>query len=535
MATRKQFMQQSAALAIGAWLFARCTNGESKSIPVSDSDQDAAIGHRLRDMQFPEPSAVEEVGVIIIGSGVSGLSAARTLSQSQFSDAIVLELSKRVGGNAASGAIGEMRFPLGAHYLPVVNPTNVDLIAFLRESEIITSIDAAGVPTYREEYLVHSPDERIFMRGQWHDGLIALKHLGAEDHLQFEQFTRAMDSFRDRKGNDGLYVFDLPLRKCSADTTHDELDSMTMKEWMTQQGWNSEYLLWLVDYACRDDFGAGVDEVSAWAGIHYYAARRGNGAHVDRNDVLSWPEGNGFLVDRLNEQHQIPIRHQQLVYAVNKTDHNFEVLVYDVPNDRSIRYRCKAVIGALPLYLATRFSVYSETQVPELQYAPWLVANIHFNDPNGELFNFESYWDNVLYNSPSLGYIQSGHQRFHAHFQEGVMTYYYALQGSDEREVRKSMREKSLDQWIEEVFADLSTAHPKLRNYVKSAEIKLWGHAMLKPLVGSMRGAVKAWRSASPEVGYFVAHSDCGGLSLFEEAFDSGRQAALQTLKYIKA
>ena len=535
MGTRKEFIQQSAALALGSWLLSRCTSGTGESIPVRDADRDAAVGHRLRDMQFPAPTRDESVDVIVVGGGVAGLSAARTLTQNHCKRAVVLELSSRLGGNAACGAIGEMRYPLGAHYLPVVNLANSDLIEFLRESGVIQGFDAQGWPAYREDYLVQAPDERLFMRGQWHEGLIARKHFGAEEAQQFERFMKTMDGFRELKGSDGQWMFDLPLRQCSSDQSLDALDALSMSDWMEQEGYTNAYIKWLVDYSCRDDFGAGIQEVSAWAAIHYYAARRGVGQHVDRNDVMTWPEGNGFLVERLNEQHEIPIRHLQLVYAVNKNEQGFEVLVYDVPNDCSVRWQCRAVIGALPLYLATRYAVYGDSPIGELHYAPWLVANMHFKDPQGELFDYQSHWDNVLYDSKALGYIQSGHQRLHAHLQEGVMTYYWALQGSDEREVRKTMRDKTLEHWSQEIMQDLEVAHPHLRRYIQSVEIKLWGHAMLKPLVGTMRGSASKWRSTSPVLGYFPAHSDCGGLSLFEEAFDRGRQAALQTIRYLCA
>jgi hypothetical protein len=49
---------------------------------------------------------------------------------------------------------------------------------------------------------------------------------------------------------------------------------MTMLQWCAQDGYTAQPLLNYIDYCCRDDFGLGIKEVSAWAGIHYFAARK---------------------------------------------------------------------------------------------------------------------------------------------------------------------------------------------------------------------------------------------------------------------
>jgi hypothetical protein len=40
-------------------------------------------------------------------------------------------------------------------------------------------------------------------------------------------------------------------------------------------GLTDPHLRWYLDYCCRDDYGAGIATVSAWAGIHYFASRHG--------------------------------------------------------------------------------------------------------------------------------------------------------------------------------------------------------------------------------------------------------------------
>ena len=57
-----------------------------------------------------------------------------------------------------------------------------------------------------------------------------------------------------------------------------------------------------VRYSCRDDYGTEPHEVSAWAGVHYWAGRRGVAANCAGDAVLTWPEGNGYLVGRMAER-----------------------------------------------------------------------------------------------------------------------------------------------------------------------------------------------------------------------------------------
>ena len=47
-----------------------------------------------------------------------------------------------------------------------------------------------------------------------------------------------------------------------------------MTDWMASQRFDSAPLRWYVNYACRDDYGASLADVSAWSGLFYFAARK---------------------------------------------------------------------------------------------------------------------------------------------------------------------------------------------------------------------------------------------------------------------
>jgi hypothetical protein len=531
--SRREFIAHSAALTLGLWLSSCWAEKRFSRLTVSNADQDASLGHRLRTMDFPTPGAIEEVATLIIGAGVSGLTAARELERQGYKDYRVVELSQRLGGNAASTTLGGMHAPLGAHYLPLVNNHNSELMAFLQEIGMISGLDAEGLPIYHEEHIIHAPNERLFIKGTWEEGLIPQRYMAQKDAEQFKRFLTAMDVFRNAKGSDGAYVFDLPMRACTKDTEWNQLDTLSMAQWLQQEGYDSEFLWWYINYSCRDDFGSTVEETSAWAGIHYFACRKGQGSGLDRNDVLTWPEGNARLVQALCKDISNPVEFGNLVYDIKSNDRSVDVFVYQQNLQQSVILRCKSVIGALPFYLSSRYEIYRSFPKFTGRYAPWVVANIWIKEGDQGIFKDHTFWDNVVYGAPSLGYIQSGHQLLQQHQHERLLTYYWALTGGEEKNLRQLMHERTMEDWSKLIIDELRLAHPDIESTIEKIELKFWGHAMLKPLVGHVKSIERIRWQESPCPGYFAAHSDHGGMSLFEEAFDQGLHAARECLQYL--
>src|SRR6266850_2587837 len=130
-----------------------------------------ARGHRVRDGFLPTPESWQDVAVAILGGGVAGLSAAWALDRAGLRDFVVLELEDTPGGTARSGADAVTPYPWGAHYVPVPSPDNRPLIALLDEVGAIAGRDERGQPIYAEDVLCRDPQERVFFRGEWYEGL----------------------------------------------------------------------------------------------------------------------------------------------------------------------------------------------------------------------------------------------------------------------------------------------------------------------------------------------------------------------------
>ena len=150
--------------------------------------------------------------------------------------------------------------------------------------------------------LCHSPQERLFIEGGWRDGLLPpIEALRAAERAPTLAEYRAFSAAVAAAGDDG--AFEIPTARSRWSDALAALDRVTFAAWLDTHGFAAPALRWYLDYCCRDDYGAGAAQVSAWAGLHYFASRHGFRAPGDgppeRDGVLTWPEGNAWLAERL--------------------------------------------------------------------------------------------------------------------------------------------------------------------------------------------------------------------------------------------
>lgn len=488
----------------------------------------SAAGHRLRDMKFPEPSEIIEHDVVIAGGGIAGLSAARWLKMNGRRDVVLLELAENEGGNSAWGANEVSEYPWGAHYLPVPDPALRELMDFLEQAGIVKEYNEQGLPVFNEFYLCHDPEERLFIHGRWQEGLIPQMGVPEADRKEIERFLALMNAMKAEKGKDGKNAFAIPVDHSSTDEEFTSLDKITMKEYMKQHGFASPYLYWYVDYGCRDDYGTPCDQTSAWAGIHYFASRRGAAANADPNTVLTWPEGNGFLVKHLRSGIASMIRSNCIVFRVETKGEKTRVDYFDLKAGISKRIIANKCIVATPQFITGRI-VNSSVDRSSFTYSPWMVANITVKDLP-ERPGFPLCWDNVFYDSSSVGYVNSTHQHINRQLQKQVLTYYLPLTANDPRTERMQAYNRTHNDWTKMILDDLYRPHTGIEQVIENIDVWVWGHAMIRPVPGLIWSEARAEAARPHEGKIFFAHSDLGGISIFEEAFYQGIRAAREVL-----
>jgi hypothetical protein len=503
---------------------------KTRRFPGAIIGASVSAGHRLRTGNFPVPSETIEKRVVIIGGGIAGLAAARRLDQRDQSDFLLIELERQPGGNAASGRNAVSAYPWGAHYVPLPNDESAEVLALFEELGIIRGHDANGSPVYDEEFLCADPMERLFDAGRWQEGLLPQIGITENDRRQYENFFARMESFRSMRGSDERPAFAIPIDLSSRDTALLALDRKTMAEWMTEQGWDSVPLRWHVDYSCRDDYGAGIAQVSAWAGVHYFASRRGRAANADRDAVVTWPEGNGWIAKKLAAPCATRTQSGAVVFNIQHTDDAVIVDYLEVERERSVRVKTHGVVCAAPRFVAHRM-IRDLPDGNDAVYSPWMVANITLDQlPAG--FGTPLAWDNVARSSDSLGYVVATHQNVHPVPHETVITHYWPLDAAAPADERQRALARTHADWCERIVADLDRVHPGIHSHVRNIDVWVWGHGMVRPVPGFIWGdARQKMQQAQGRIVF--AHSDMSGISIFEEAFTRGTQAADGLLQLI--
>lgn len=494
------------------------------------------VGHRLRDAWYERASGEpERVGVAIVGAGPAGLSAGWRLARSEFRDYRIFDLEPVVGGTSTYGTDGIVPYPWGAHYVPVPLEDNRALRILLDEMGILVPKAGAPLsdspPTARERFRIREPEERLFIDGLWQAGLFPAAGASPQDWAELRAFEQRVDHWVDVKDGQGRRAFALPIRTASDDARFAELDRVSAAEWLKRQGIRSSRVLWYLDLACRDDYGLNLEQTSAWALLFYFCARRRAGGGGSQ-PFVSWPEGNGRLVQHLARHSEGRIRTGSLVTDVVPEEHQVRLAVYDAVTGKLQPIVAEHVILALPQFVAGRvLRPWRDKRPPhlaEFSYGPWLVANLHLKESPKQR-GAPLAWDNVLFDSPSLGYVSARHQALRD-LGPDVWTYYLPLTGADPSQERKRLLDGDHATWSRAVMADLSQAHPDLDDQLERIDLYKWGHGMVRPTPGFMLGAARRTAvNASLERVHF-AHSDLSGIALFEEAQDRGVLAAERVL-----
>jgi hypothetical protein len=517
--SRREFV----GLTLGGLMLAACgIKPSTQKIPGKLIETGSALGHMFRDNKFPAPVRTEHQPIVVIGGGIAGLSACRKLALSGIKDFVLLELENELGGNSVSGKNDICSFPWAAHYLPLPNPGLEELNSFLEEAKIIKGYDAKGLPIIEETYLCFAPHERLFINGVWQDDLTPEYGLSPADRNEIAAFFKVANAYREQTGADGKPAFAIPIDASSADESIRALDKISMADFLRQHNWTSPYLHWYLNYCCCDDYGTSLEFTSAWAGIHYFASRRGIASNAEQGTVITWPEGNAFLATKLKTHSENNSRKGHVAFKIETSEKEVSISCYDSIKKESYKIIADRVICATPQFVRGRLF---QQPIHDVSYSPWVVANLSVTDwPDGN--GQQLSWDNVIYGSQSLGYVDASHQLIRASEKRRVLTFYFPFTESSPDEARKLLRSMDHEQLSKLIVDEISKAHPTAAEAIDSIDIRVWGHAMVRPTKEYIWGTKRQELKKPLNGTVFFAHSDLSGVSIFEEAFYQGLRAA---------
>jgi hypothetical protein len=491
---RRKFLSAGSAALIGLSL------KSDQKISGSFVNDSLAAGHLLRDHRpFPSPKKTVRMPVVIIGGGISGLSAAWRFHKKGFQDYLILEMNEKAGGNARWDENEITAYPWAAHYVPVPGLRST----YVRE--LFTDLGVLNDGVWNDRYLVFAPQERLFLYGRWQDGIEPAVGLTQKDRDQFQKLEELLEKFR----ASGEFTIPLELGLSKKFTY---LDQISFADWLSSQGLDSRPLHWYMNYACRDDYGALAAETSAWAGIHYFASRE-----AEEKGPLTWPEGNGWITRRLLELVGNKVLTGQMVHRIVPTRHGVTVLAGET------QYEAEFAIFSAPTFLLP-YLVDGYPTPKTFVYSPWLTANLTL-ERLPESRGAEPSWDTVFMDSPTLGYVDATHQSLRTHIDRTVWTFYWALAEGTPAQNRNLLLQSDWSYWKEAILQDLERVHKDIRQCVSRMDIMRMGHAMVRPSVGAILSDERT--RLKQRLGHLLfANSDLSGISIFEEAQFHGVQSA---------
>lgn len=495
---RRQFLYLSGGLiTIGA-----CRKGKERGIPKRTYpihiDSNSTIGHLVKSaIRLPVTSTLT-TETLIVGGGISGLSAAHSLASNDF---MICELNATLGGTSSALSINNVLYSQGAHYEHTyLHNYGKEGLAFLEKLNIIKFNSYTNLWDFVDQQYLIAPhqEEACYMNGE----------MKASAFLNSDLRKNFFSLVQDLKGE-----FILPSTLISSEFNY--LDHITFYDYLNKYLPIDTTFINAIDYQMLDDYGGTSKQVSALAGIHYYTCRP---YYTNKNILLFSPiQGNYYFIEKIaNHLPSNNIKCNHLVFGMKKEKNKWHIDVLDTKN--MIR---KKIIAPNVIYGGQKNTLKyihptSYSQFKDISYSPWVIINIVLKDtitlPNSKWQN-----DFISKDTTFLGFTDSKIQnQDHGR----VLTAYYCFPEMHHYNVQNL--ETSYDHIVQETIKKITTYYKKdISNAVKEVYVKLLGHAMPIPKPGYLT----APRNLAT-AGLAFAGSDTGRLPLLFDAMDSGIQAA---------
>lgn len=467
----------------------------------------AKDGYIARKGGIPAVSA--QYDVIIIGGGISGLSAAYYLNGKKI---LLIDGHARMGGNAKSQLFGRSYVSQGAAYITM--PEQGDEI-----DQLLGSLRLK--PAFRK---VDHEAEAVCMNGRYINGFWD----GATDPARADEFRFAHKKLLDVYENN---YPELPIWDPSAAGRNrfNSLDGIPFTAWIKNELGNVHpHIMEYISMYCWSSFGAVPEEISAAQGLNFLSC--------DLAGTLVLPGGNGLISEAL---------YQNLIRRNNVTilNHSFAVDVrseggkamvcFKNANGQLVSVSARHCIVAAPKKVMKKVI----TGLPDMQakamnnmsYRAYLVANVFLRRQIRSVgYDIFALTGNV----PTNEYRDSMDRVF-----ADIVFSDWAVNDSSGKSVLTlymplpyDMAQQYLfnpdlyNKYLDRVRAKLAPALPGMGlswNDVEGMRLVRYGHALPVAHVNGVRGGLFETASQSIDNCIHFANQDNWGNPCFETSFGS--------------
>jgi protoporphyrinogen oxidase len=321
---------------------------------------------------LPKPKRKEEL--VIIGGGMSGLMSAYMLRDKK---PLILEQARRFGGNAKSEAWNGLQYSIGAAYL--VKPE--------QDSALYKLLSDLGI--VKDWTIKSGGDGHVVINGK-----LIEKFWEANSEPEHRATYKKLYDYFMSFINEGGNVFpDYPTDDVKLREYINKLDQEDYKSHLERIIGVSlpSNLATLLEHYCFSSLGGSSTEISAAAGINFFAA--------EFSDIAVFPGGNAYIAEALlkNLHQKLPANHLLpgcLVFDV-RAEQNGILISYVDANNQAQSILAEKVIMSCPKFVAAKLIDQLPSAklaaIAELEYRAYLVANLLINRPIKES-DYDLYW-----------------------------------------------------------------------------------------------------------------------------------------------
>lgn len=465
---------------------------------------------RDKSQTFTTPAPKEKVDVVVIGGGVSGLTAAWAVHKAGKS-VLVLENESSVGGMARQSTIGNFIGDLGTSRFS----RNDDIYKELYDD---CKLAAVQLPT----------------DGYWLDVSHIMHDIYNEQTLRNAPIMfDGMEAFR--KFRDYILEMDdrplFPLVKANPDSIV-QYDKNDATDFVTAFG-SFNLVDWLDVYGTAT-FGQSLRQVNTYSLLATYFPYLGPAYDAY---TYSFAEGMHSLPDRIKKaignKH---VREATLAVEAKNVEKGVEVTAIGAEGPFSVRAGA-AIVATQKLvasHIVSDLPGLQKEKMRGMPYAPVVTVQLRCNAP---LFTSRSFivWmrdnDRRFTNIQDMSYVQD--------MQSGTLDrktgdFYYSLQCSPPpSDMQKLENEQWLVQFAQNTVGALSEYFGNIFEIAKEVSIFAWGHALPTPKAGTFEVLYPAVQQPNGKI--FFANNDNDICSLLESSIFYGHYAADAALKALRS
>lgn len=380
-----------------SWLKGRPGSGTSSAINPTISPIDRSLGDVASRTYFGDdfskahsvlwdqsqrqvPPPKEMADVVIVGGGMSGLACAYLLRKH---NPVVLEASPHLGGNSKGQSWRGLDYSIGAAYF--IKPEKKSPIDNLYEE--IGVYDSCKVESEGTPFILNKSIQDDFWSGR-HD---------PKNLVQYQTLKTYFENVNNEVGGESYPS--LPYEDRAMEEKIRALDELSFLELLEKKlnAPMSAYIRSAMEHYAWSSLGGSLSEVSAAAGLNFYAAEFG--------EVGVLPGGNAKIAELLYQKASRRIdaknfRTQSVVAKIRA--HKAGVNVYYVSAQGEVQsIHAKTVVMACPKFVANYMLDLEDERgyaIDDISYRLYLVANVLLAKPHASKF-----YDAFLVN-PTLDY-----------------------------------------------------------------------------------------------------------------------------------